>query len=76
MDLKYAVKIFSLFVVLGTISCQTNNDEKKIEVELSSGILTENMDTSVNPGDDFTSYVNGTWMKNTEIPSYKSSYGI
>jgi putative endopeptidase len=33
------------------------------------------MDKSVKPGDDFFSYVNGTWAKNTPIPSDRSSYG-
>lgn len=41
----------------------------------SFGIATENMDLSVKPGDDFFAYVNGTWLKNTEIPADKSSYG-
>lgn len=44
--------------------------------ELKSGIILKNMDTTVNPGDNFTAYVNGTWMKNTKIPSDKASYGI
>jgi predicted metalloendopeptidase len=33
------------------------------------------MDRSVNPGDDFYSFVNGGWMKNAEIPSDRSSWG-
>jgi len=41
----------------------------------SFGIATENMDKSVKPGDNFFKYVNGTWLKNTEIPADKSSYG-
>ncbi|HET9032030.1 MAG TPA: M13 family metallopeptidase [Dokdonella sp.] len=32
------------------------------------------MDRSVKPGDDFFDYVNGTWVKNTEIPADRSSY--
>lgn len=40
-----------------------------------SGISFENMDQSIHPGDDFFEYVNGTWLKNTEIPSDKSRYG-
>ncbi|WGL18157.1 M13 family metallopeptidase [Microbulbifer bruguierae] len=42
---------------------------------LSSGIDLSAMDTNVRPQDDFFSYVNGTWMKNTEIPADKSSWG-
>nr|WP_212744193.1 hypothetical protein [Maribacter sp. ACAM166] len=34
------------------------------------------MDTSVHPGDDFTSYINGTWVKNTKITADKLSYGV
>lgn len=64
------VLLLSLLVITG---CKK---EAKIEKELTSGILSENMDTSVNPGDDFTAYVNGAWVKNTEIPDDKASYGI
>ncbi len=34
------------------------------------------MDKSVQPGDDFYSYANGTWAKNTVIPADKSNYGM
>lgn len=54
-------------------------EAEKVEaknVVLESGILVEGMDTSVKPGDDFNQYVNGNWLKNTEIPADKSSYGI
>jgi putative endopeptidase len=33
------------------------------------------MDKSVAPGDDFFSYVNGSWVKSVEIPADLSSYG-
>jgi len=39
------------------------------------GIALEHMDTSVQAGDNFFEYVNGTWLKNTEIPSDRSRYG-
>ncbi|HWH23102.1 MAG TPA: M13 family metallopeptidase N-terminal domain-containing protein, partial [Allosphingosinicella sp.] len=39
------------------------------------GIDLAGMDRSVKPGDDFFQYVNGTWAKNTPIPSDRSSYG-
>jgi putative endopeptidase len=42
---------------------------------LSSGISVENMDTSVRPGDDFFSYVNGGWVAKTEIPADKGRLG-
>ncbi|MCP1469995.1 putative endopeptidase [Sphingobium sp. OAS761] len=33
------------------------------------------MDMSVKPGDDFYYHANGTWAKNTPIPTDKSNYG-
>ncbi len=39
------------------------------------GIALDNMDKTVKPGDNFFKYVNGTWLKNTEIPADKSAYG-
>ena len=33
------------------------------------------MDKSVKPGDDFNLYINGSWLKNTEIPSDQSRWG-
>ena len=43
--------------------------------ELLSGITKKNMDTLVNPGDNFEQYVNGTWKKTNKIPADKASYG-
>jgi putative endopeptidase len=48
---------------------------EKAPVTLSSGIIKENMDLTVKPGDDFFKYVNGIWLANTEIPADKSNYG-
>jgi putative endopeptidase len=42
---------------------------------LISGLNPQNVDNSVRPQDDFYRYVNGTWLKNTEIPADKSSWG-
>jgi putative endopeptidase len=42
---------------------------------LISGLNLQNVDNSVRPQDDFYRYVNGTWLKNTEIPADKSSWG-
>lgn len=33
-------------------------------------------DTSVKPGDDFFQYVNGKWLKQIPIPTFRSSYGV
>ena len=58
------VLLISIFVVF---SCN--------QKQLESGIDKTNFDTSVKPQDDFYQYVNGTWLKNNEIPADKSAYG-
>ena len=44
----------------------------------SSGkdILSENLDTTVQPGEDFFRYANGGWIKHTPIPASESGWGI
>ena len=42
---------------------------------MTSGVITENMDISVDPGNNFMEYVNGNWIKSNEIPADKSRYG-
>ena len=41
---------------------------------VKSGIDVANLDPDVRPGDDFFAYVNGKWVRETEIPADKSSY--
>jgi putative endopeptidase len=53
--------IFSVFFIPGVFS--------------QPAIDKNNMDLSVNPGDDFFTYVNGTWNKNNPIPPDLSRYG-
>ena len=42
---------------------------------LTPGIDVAGMDKSVNPGDDFFAYANGGWLKATEIPPDRTSFG-
>ena len=55
-------------------SCKQESKEVA-EVEKIPGIVLENMDTTVSPKDDFYNYVNGSWMKNTEIPEDRTRWG-
>ena len=48
------------------------SDTKKVE---ENGINLAYMDNSVRPQEDFFNYVNGSWMKTTEIPSDKTRWG-
>lgn len=41
----------------------------------SAGIDLAGVDRGVAPGDDYFAYANGTWLKTTEIPADRSSWG-
>jgi len=45
-------------------------------VPTSVGIDLAGIDRSVAPGADFFAYANGTWMKTTEIPPDRATYGV
>jgi putative endopeptidase len=73
-------KYIGMIAVIFVLSSCDNQNVIEPEMQYSqsdavSGILFEHMDKSINPGDDFFEYVNGAWLKNTEIPADKSSYG-
>lgn len=63
-------------VLAGTVLFMAACNSSETKKELQSGVILKNMDTTVVPGNDFTAYVNGTWMKNTKIPSDKAAYGV
>tara|TARA_R110002124_G_scaffold120895_7_gene279190 strand:- start:108929 stop:110995 length:2067 start_codon:yes stop_codon:yes gene_type:complete len=52
-----------------------NDKEMAKEDDVERGIILSNMDTTVSPKDDFYNYVNGNWMKNTEIPDDQTRWG-
>ena len=67
--------MMGLFLLLSSVvviySCN-----QKTTAETSSGFLdTTGIDKTVRPQDDFFNYVNGTWIKKTEIPASESSWG-
>ena len=70
---KFSTLTASLALML--ISCDEANKGSKKADELPHGIILENMDKSINPKDDFYNYVNGNWMKNTEIPDDRTIWG-
>jgi len=66
--MKRALCVAMLLVV--TVSCGQKGPP------LTSGIIFENMDTTVRPQDDFFRYMNGTWLATTEIPADRSNTGV
>ena len=70
--IKSAVILASCALI--ATSCKEESKDTA-QVEKIPGIVLENMDTSVDPKQDFYNYVNGSWMKNTEIPADRSSWG-
>ena len=74
MKIKATKLLFlSAFSFLGLVACK--EDAKKDMAEKIPGIILENMDTSVNPKDDFYNYVNGNWVKTNTIPDEESRWG-
>ena len=61
------------FICLLLLSgCDSKTPEKETK---RSGLERQGMDSSVRPQDDFFAYANGQWMRETEIPADKSSWG-
>ena len=67
---KFSTLIASVALLLTSCTKVT-----KKAAELSHGIILKNMDTTINPKDDFYNYVNGNWMKNTKIPEDRTIWG-
>lgn len=65
-----------VFAVIGIISCKDKTEKQKSEdMEITKGIDTKNLDTTVAPGYDFFKYANGNWMKNNPMPEEYSRWG-
>ena len=62
--IRNAIIILFLFVGI----CQVN-------AQKTQGINVSNMDLSVKPNEDFYKFVNGGWLKKTEIPADKTRWG-
>jgi putative endopeptidase len=61
---------FVLALVLASpVPAQTNGARPP------AGLDRAGMDTTVQPGDSFWQYANGTWLKQAEIPADRSSWG-
>ena len=78
--------ITSALAIMLSACGQDNTSTQAVEVaqveaahpapEKQSGLLLENMNTAVRPGDDFNAYVNGTWIDTNEIPADRPSNSV
>ena len=67
-------KLLYLPIILAfTIACKTDNSTSKSAL---NDVVAANIDTTVNPADDFFLFANGGWIKNNPIPSSESSWSI
>ena len=67
----------SASLAMTAAACKNAATENQVEAAKgsASGINLAAMDKRVKPGDDFYSYVNGTWQKTSEIPADRGSIG-
>src|SRR6478672_650238 len=73
---KPLLLIFASALALGACnSHRANNNATEQKQGTEAGINPAWMDTSVTPGDDFFSYADGSWVKNTAIPADRSRIG-
>ena len=61
--------VLTILLVTALLTAPTTAQE-------ASGIDLQAMDPKVRPQDDFYQYVNGTWLRETEIPADKSRYSM
>jgi len=81
---KLLLSSAALLLLAGCDQLQSTSEPATIEhtqmAESASigewGFDIEGMDQSVQPGDDFFRYANGTWLDSTEIPADRSNWGM
>ena len=65
--------IFASAIALSVSACQQSTNETEQVQGSELGIVPASMDRSVQPGDDFFTFANGSWVKNTPIPEDRSN---
>jgi predicted metalloendopeptidase len=76
--MKRVVTTIVITALSGAIACSrepTTSSPAPASKPLASGIDLAAFDKDVRPQDDTFHHVNGAWLKKTEIPADKSSYG-
>jgi putative endopeptidase len=68
-------KIF-LFLCIAFLIGACKNDASKNTNLVANDVVAANVDTTINPADDFFQFVNGGWLKANPIPGSESNWGI
>ena len=74
MNLRRHLPLFVLAALAAMFA--SHRTDARTKPLAPSGLDLAGMDRAVAPGDDFFAYANGTWLKTTEIPADRSSWGI
>ncbi len=75
--MKYSGILVGSALSLLTLSCSNNESaDRTKESKAGPDILAANLDTTVNPAQDFFEYANGGWIKANPIPDEHKSWGI
>jgi len=61
--------VFLFIALLAFVATACNTSKQR-------DILADNIDTTINPADDFFAYANGFWLKHNPIPGDETSWGI
>ena len=72
-------KDFSVLLISSALlltACAENSNQSKQTTESFSDPLTEHIDSTVSPAEDFFSFSNGRWFKENPIPASESYNGI
>ena len=69
---KYLNRIAILGISGMAIACATPENAEEVSVQ---AIELANMDSTINPNDDFFRFVNGKWLEKTEIPEDQGRWG-
>ncbi len=77
-----ALALCAVLVLVPSLACSSATPAKVSAASQAAapsgrtGLDLAGIDRSVTPGDDFFGYANGAWIKSTEIPADRSSWGI
>ena len=64
-----------VFTISLFAACNLGKNEQN-SATIGKDVLQSDIDSSVNPADDFFDYANGGWIKRNAIPADESSWGI